>query len=390
VSRRAGGRIRSPFVAVAALAAVLGMGIPAAVTSAYLTAQGTATASSSVGDWCTVPSPSGHKNVYRLSDFTSVNAPDAGGGSTAVRMLILPVVNDGSYAPVQPVPGGTAGQVGARLWSCTEPMSASDAIKLTSWRGAYGGTQSFNWTVAPGGTVSFPQARLAATGALTNAATTATTSPGAELRDLHRGVNHLGGQSGTNADPVTMRYSWLLTSGRTKGADYRADPVCAAKTCQVTPGAGVTGFGNVFSGDDDAPAANAVSGNSATYLAEKYYADGGVWPQTTTQVQQLQCRSRTRLLTIIPFGDWGDWEDAQGSSCPANTLLTEYESRTITKNVTADAAPTAVPTVLQPAGAASVDSLLRDTTGTKIQWVVLEWWGSDAPPADLEVEVFVV
>ncbi|MBG6238784.1 hypothetical protein IWX78_001756 [Mycetocola sp. CAN_C7] len=397
-------QFRMPSVAVLAALAVTAMiavGLPASTTAASLTASGSATTSAGMGSWCSVPNPSVSGNVYSLSDFTEIQAPesttDTGAAKTTVRMLVLPVVNDGSFDPVEPLPaqvGGVDNQLGVRLWSCTPGMSSTQSIKLTAWRGSYTATaaSAWVWDVAPT-SVSFAQARLNAGANLAiNGATTTTTRPGTEVRDAHRGINNLGGQSGANADPVTMRYSWMLTNGRTKNADFTNDPACASKTCHVDGGAGVTNYNNVFSGVDTAAASNAVFQNSTTYLAEKYYSGAGTWPSTTTTTTQLQCSSQTRERIWFWYTDWSAWSawtDATGTACPANTDLRQYRSQTVPRTVTVDSVPTVTPTVIAPKGSNTNDALLRDTTGTLIQYVVLEWWGTGTPPADLEVEVFV-
>ncbi|GHD45013.1 hypothetical protein D9V29_02590 [Mycetocola manganoxydans] len=385
---------RTAIVAAAAVVTMIGIGLPASTTGAHLTIKAAVVhASSGVGTWCSVPNPAVASNVYKLSEFTEIQAPesttDPRAGKTTVRMLVVPVVNDGSFEPVEPLAphiGGVENQLGVRLWSCTPGMSATQSIKLTAWRGNYATTaaSAFVWDAAPSATVPFARARLNTDALLAiNGSTTNSTRPGVELRDAHRGINRLGGQSGANADPLTMRYSWMLTNGRTKNADFANDPFCASKTCRVDGGSGATNYNNVFSGVDTAAAANAVHRNSTTYLAEKYYSASGAWPTTTTTVQQLQCRSK--LL-------WEDWRDNwynSSTACPRSSTWTQYQSREIDVTVTADASPTATPTVVLPKGSSSVDSLLRDTTGTKVQYVVLEWWGAGTPPEDLEVEVFV-
>lgn len=384
---------RIAAIATLAAAAMIVVGLPAATTGAHLTASDSVTGAAGIGNWCSVPNPTVSTNVYKLSDFTEIQAPEsttnASAAKTTVRMLVLPVVNDGSFDPIEPLPaqvGAVDNQLGARLWSCTPGMSSTQSIKLTAWRGNYASTSAsaWVWDAAPTAAVPFAQARLNTSATLAiNGATTNSTRPGVEIRDAHRGINGLGGQSGANADPVTMRYSWMLTNGRTKNADFTNDPACASKTCHVDGGAGVTNYNNVFSGVDTAPASSAVFQNSTTYLAEKYYSGAGVWPTTTTTTTQIQCRSR------YVWESWSDNWSNSASACPENNFLRQYQQREIQVPVTVDSAPTATPTVIAPRGTSSIDSVLRDTTGTKIQYVVLEWWGTGTPPADLEVEVFV-
>ena len=405
---RAGSALRMPRItAIAAMAALtmIVVGLPAATTGAHLTASDTATGAAGVGNWCSVPNPTVSKNVYKLSDFTAISAPEAAnnGTTSAVKMLIIPVVNDGSFDPIEPLPAQVSAvdnQLGVRLWSCTPTMSTTQSIKLTAWRGNYAApnASSFAWDVAPSASVSFAEARLKSTSTLSvNTPTSSSTLPGVELRDLHRNINKLGGVTG-GTDPVTMRYSWMLTSGRTEGASYTSDPACASKTCHVDGASGVTDYNSVFSGIDTAAAVNAVSKNSTTYLAEKYYSSTGAWPTTSTTTNQLQCSTRTRTRQWDQrnqewdYGTWSSWSsyvNATGTNCGTNSSTVEYRSQTVPITGVADAAPTVAPTVLDPKGTSTNDALLRDTTGTKIQYVVLEWWGTGTPPADLEVEVFV-
>ena len=391
--------LRMPLTTAIAATVVLTaivVGFPAATTGAYLTATDAATSAAGMGNWCSVPNPAVSKNVYKLSDFTAIAAPEASnnGSTSAVQMLVLPVVNDGSFDPIEALPAqipAVDDQLGVRLWSCTPNMSQTQSIKLTAWRGNYAAlnANSFLWNVAPSATVSFAEARLRSTSTLAvNTATNSSTIPGVELRDLHRNINKLGGLTG-GTDPVTMRYSWMLTTGRSEGATSTSDPACASKTCHVDGAGGVTNYNTVFSGVDTAAAVNAVSKNSTTYLAEKYYAASGAWPTTTVTQNQLQCSFRSRSNPGSPWSGWSAYTDATGPSCPSDTTRIEYRDRTILETVTVDAAPTVTPTVIAPKGASTIDSVLRDTTGTKIQYVVLEWWGAGTPPADLEVEVFI-
>lgn len=391
--------LRMPLTTAIAATAVLTLivvGMPAATTGAYLTADDTTTGATGIGNWCSVPNPAVSKNVYKLSDFTAINAPEASnnGTTSSVRMLVLPVVNDGSFDPIEALPAqvpAADNQLGVRLWSCTPSMSETQSIKLTAWRGNYAApnANTFAWDVMPTASVSFAEARLTSTSNLSvNTATSSSTFPGVELRDLHRNINRLGGVTG-GTDPVTMRYSWMLTTGRSEGAGYTSDPACANKTCHVDGAGGVTNYNTVFSGVDTAAAANAVSKNSTTYLAEKYYAASGAWPTTTATQDQLQCSYRYRSNPGSQWSGWSEYVDTAGTSCPDDTNRIDYRSRTVQETVTVDAEPTATPTVIAPRGTSTIDSVLRDTTGTKVQYVVLEWWGTGTPPADLEIEVFV-
>src|SRR5690606_19878467 len=159
---------------------------------------------------------------------------------------------------------------------------------------------------------------------------------------------------------ITIRYSWMLTNGRTKNTDFANDPACASKTCRVDDGTGVTNYNNVFSGAATATASSAGHRNSNTYMDEKDYSELGIWPTTTTSLPQLQCRSKYL---------WEDWKDNwynSSAACPRSSLVTQYQSREVDVTVTVDAEPTATPTVILPKGSSSVDSILRDTTGTKI------------------------
>lgn len=321
-----------------ALAAILAtalllVGIPAATTGAFLTSRANvSTPAAAIGEWCAVPSPATHSNVYTLKDFPAVTVPASGGGSTTMRVLELPVVRDASFAPTQAV-AGSRGQLGIRLWSCSDTSRLSGTVKATSWRGDYDNGQSFAWSAAPA-LGSFASARLnPASNGLVNANTTSSTNPGAELRDLHRGLNSLGGRSFLQADKVTMRYSWLLESFRSAG-NPASDPSCGSQLCELRPGDGAA-LSTAFSNSSTSVPTTGSPGRVATYGAEKYWSAGGRWGCFL-------------------------------SAC----------------------APSA--SILDPAAGMSVDDLVRDSTGTALQWVVLEWRATAEVPADLAVEVYVI
>jgi hypothetical protein len=247
-------------------------------------------------------------------------------------MIELPVVRDASYAPVQTV-AGSRGQLGIRLWSCSDTSRLAGQLKVTSWRGDYDDGQAFAWTTAP--TLgSFATARLnpASTG-IVNSTTTAATNPGAELRDLHRGLNALGGRGFLQADKVTMRYSWLLDSYRSAG-NPAADPSCGSQTCEIRPSDGAA-ISSAFSNASTSVPATGTPGRTATYGAEKYWSSGGRWG--------------CFFVACAPSGS-----------------------------------------ILDPVAGMSVDALVRDATGTDLQWVVLEWRSTADVPADLAVEVYVI
>jgi hypothetical protein len=320
-------------ILAASLAAVLlVIGIPAAGTGAYLTSTKNVTATAALGEWCGVPSSATHKNVYPLADFPAVTVPAAGGGTTSVRMIELPVVRDASFAPVQAV-SGSRGQLGVRLWSCSDTSALAGQVKATSWRGDYANRQAFTWTTAP--TLgSFASARLnPASSGIVNAATSASTNPGAELRDLHRGLNSLGGRGFLQADKVTMRYGWLLESFRSAN-NAAAEPSCGGQLCALRPGDGAA-LSTAFSNTSASVPATGTPGRTATYGGEKYWSAGG------------------------------SWGCAFFACAPSSSIL-------------------------DPVTGASVDSLVRDTSGSDLQWVVLEWRGTATVPADLAVEVYVI
>src|SRR5690606_508396 len=148
-------------------------------------------------------------------------------------------------------------------------------------------------------------------------------------------------------------------------------------------GDGVAGLGKAFSHNGLGPVSPAVTENSVTFLAQKYYSS----------IEQTQCRSQT---WFFGWSTWGEWEDVSGPACSSNTLVKRWDSpRTVDKAVVAGTRPTATDTVLAPvASSDTVQSLLQDKSGTKVQYVVLEWWGTvptanGKPMPDMEVEVFV-
>jgi hypothetical protein len=332
-SRSRRSRTLGTALATAAATVLLLVGIPAATTGAYLTSKvNVSTTAPTIGEWCAVPSSTTHANVYPLKDFPTVTVPASGGGTTPMRVLELPVVRDASFAPVQAV-AGSRGQLGIRLWSCSDTSRLSGQVKATSWRGDYDGGQSFNWTAAP--TLgSFASARLnPASNGIVNANTSSSTNPGAELRDLHRGLNGLGGRGFLQADKVTMRYSWLLESFRSSG-NPASDPYCGSQLCELRPGDGAA-LSTAFSNASTSVPTTGTPGRVATYGAEKYWSAGGRWG--------------CFLSVCAPSGS-----------------------------------------ILDPAAGNTVDDLVRDTSGTALQWVVLEWRATAEVPADLAVEVYVI
>lgn len=320
-------------IAAALMALLVLVGIPAATTGAYLTSKANvSTSAATIGDWCAVPSAATHPNVYPLKEFPSVAVPAAGGGSTTMRVLELPVVRDSSFAPVQAI-AGARGQLGVRLWSCSDTSHLAGMIKATSWRGEYNNGQQFAWSTAPV-LGSFAAARLnPASSGIVNANTTSSTNPGAELRDLHRGLNSLGGRGFLQADKVTMRYSWLLESFRSTGS-AGSDPYCGSQLCELRPGDGAA-LTTAFSNSGASVPATGTPGRASSFGAEKYWSNGGRWG----------------CLLVV---------------CSPS------------------------PSILEPPTGMSLDSLTRDTTGVALQWVVLEWRAPTDIPADLAVEVYVI
>lgn len=385
---------RMPHIAALALAAVLSLvvvGLPASTTGAQLSASAPVKkVSSGVGNWCSVPNPGLKRNLYKLSEFPTVEVPDTASTRTSVKMLVIPVVNNSDFDPTggeNSVAGAQPGQLGVRLWSCTDPSALSSvSIKATAWRGSYDASNFVSQTL-PSATNKFASARLNPSGGLTAGATQPGTVAGAELRDLHRGKNLQAAE--TTVDGVTARYSWILSNGRDKSmTNHKKAPACvtAGSRCVVTPtsgGDGAAGLAKAFSNNGSGPASPAVSENSVTFLAQKYYSS----------IKQVQCRSQS---WFFGWGAFGAYQDVTGPSCPANTLTTRWDvPRTVDKTVVAGTRPAAMDTVLAPvASTDTVDSLLQDESGTKIQYVVLEWWGT-VPTRDgklmpdMEVEVFV-
>lgn len=295
-------------LAVGALA-LLAVGIPTAVTGANFTAQAQASAAIGMGQWCSTPNPTTKKNVHPLSTLPSV---------AGTRMIIVPVVPAGEYLATDTP--AESGRLGIRVWGCGDVTNS--ALKVTAWRGS-GAPTAGDWITAPANG-SYASARLNPAGTL-----------GTELRNLHSGSSVPGGvDPSTGVNASTSRYSWLLDSTRDRGAKSAANPACGNKSCVVAPSKTGASFSSALSLNEAAPASGAVVGNSVTYLASKYYAEGGTWPV-----------------------------NANGSA----------------------AAPAASPTKVASPGFANP---LADTSGRLLQWVVIEWTGATPPPS-VEVEVFV-
>lgn len=346
------------FAVIAAFALLLG-GIPTAVTGAYLTATATASATTAVGSWCGVPDSATNANVYPLNSFTSVTA-----NGTTSRMMIVPVVNNGDFAATSAV-AGDAGQLGIRLWSCT-PNALTGTVKATAWRGV--GTAAS----VSGYSTSMAQVR----------ANPAASGLGAELRDLHRAATSTTAKDTTSGMNLTAsRYTWLLDSTRTSGADSTSVPTCADRTCAVAPSKTGTAFGSAFSGSESAATANAVQGNSATYLGGTYYPKNGAWPTTSRTLTQTEINRCNYFLSWLLNPSECSWSQrwAPGSTTTTTTVQVDNDPVVYPKVLTAT--PTAT--------AAQRTAAMNDTTGDVVQWVVLEWTGSTVPATDMEIEVYV-
>ncbi|MCS4277323.1 hypothetical protein M2390_002527 [Mycetocola sp. BIGb0189] len=302
-------KFRPRLIALGVGLALAAVGIPTAVTGAYLTTTVTAGADTALGTWCSVPDPAKKSNVYALSDFQSV-------GSS--RVLIVPVVRSAQFASTEGIANTTDG-LGVRLWGCADKIPAG-SVRVSAWRGT-GAPAAGDWSVAPAGG-NLAAARLNPAGAL-----------GSSLRALAGGTDGQAIDPATGVAASTSRYSWLVDSTRNRGNQAGAVPACGGTNCVVAP-AGAATLDSVFSGNAAAAPSGAVHGNSAVYLAGNYYAPGGTWPKT-----------------------------------PAGT----------------DAPASAHPTVLTPPAAGT--NPLEDTTGSVLQWVVLEWTGAQVPPS-FEIEVF--
>lgn len=351
-------RATALFAVIAAFALLLG-GIPTAVTGAYLTASATASSAAAVGNWCGVPDSATNANVYPLNTFTSVTA-----SGTTSRMMIVPVLNNGDF-DASSAATGADGQLGVRLWSCT-PTALTGTVKATAWRGV--GTAAN----VSGYSTSMAQARV----------NPAASGLGAELRDLHRAATSTTTKDTTSGMNVTSsRYTWLLDSTRTSGADFASVPACADRTCAVAPSKTGTSFANAFSGTESATTANAVQGNSATYLGGTYYPKNGAWPTTSRTLTQTEINKCNYFLSWLFNPSECSWSQrwAPGSTTTTTTVQVDNDPVVYPKVLTAT----------NTATAAQRTAALNDTTGDVVQWVVLEWTGSTIPATDMEIEVYV-
>lgn len=296
--------MRHPVRWLIATLALLLFVLPVAGTTAFLTAEATTPQTQSgTGRWCAVPAPENRSNVYRLADF-----PHYSGQNT--RMVIIPAVHNGDFGPVN-----GSGTLGVRLWAChASSLPATGQVKVTAWRND-GSDGTPQWLSRDG--TGAAQHRLDPNNGF-----------GAEIRELHRtGSNPGGGANVISQD--RSRYSWLLSSGRTRSTPT-AFPSCATILCiiDIDPHPSLP---NAFVPDS---ATGRPHNNSVTYLGAKYWSGGGNFTP-----------GERYPLTMQPYtGPAPPWADGGGP-------------------------------------------LSQD--GRQVQWVVIEAWGVSTTPQDLVVEVFI-
>lgn len=311
-----------PLVLAALLVCAL-LVLPTATTGAFLTDSSPAPAAAGgTGKWCSVPNHQLKPNVYRLRDFEAADYP----GNPTTRMLAVPVVHNGDYAPTAAVPGVTAGSgtLGVRLWACNPASlgtTSAPSLKITSWRRSTADTQPVSWKAAATSPLSPQYANTLAAQRLDLGS-----GWGRRLQQLHR----LGGGSSNDnvSGSVRAQYGWLLEHGRTK-TNPAAAPSCTTNACSFSSG-DAPSWPNAFQPDSGATRDYT---NSVTYLGGKFWTGTGVWP-------------------------------SRGAPTASALQLSPYS-----------------PTRAEAAA---------NTNGQQVQWVTMEWWTTaPATYDDVVVEVFV-
>lgn len=281
--------------------------VPTSLTAAYLTAERTAEQTTGgVGRWCSVPTPEKQSNVYRLSDMPYYSSSES-------SLAIVPVVNNGEYGPT----GGT-GRLGVRLWTCNANLASDSHVKVTAWRNE--GDASANKVWLPPRGESFASHRLDPTQGF-----------GQEITELHRTGSNPGGGANIVA-PDRSRYSWIVSSDRTKSNRTASDTCRTTTLCIIDVDAAPT-FANGFNSDTSGSRSRS---NSVEYLASGFWAGSGQFSPGDPKDVNLDVYPETAPRP--PFSN------GQGPS---------------------------------------------STDGRQIQWVIMEWWGSTTPSDDMVVEVFV-
>jgi hypothetical protein len=328
--------VRRRGVAALVLLAAAVLLLPVQGTLAYYTAQATGTdAGAGTGAWCAVPSSVSESRLVRLSSLSTVTAGSA--YAAIVPVSYNAAWNDGT------APAGTAASktLGIRVWGCQE--SPAGSIRVTAWSGPTGvGTTTAltpTWTAGAGAVA--PGTRLDPTQGLgsTIIGYASSASVGATINGL----------TGVGAG-AARQYSWLVANGRTKTATT-ASPSLASCTRLLSAVTGST-----------CTIAMAGTPTNATVAS--------VFPTTPWAAGAPSSVSYTAATAALQSSTgWASGTGYLDESCVAGLLLCSVQE-----------APTAMaPQTTSPA--------VTSTNGNALQWVVVQWYGSALPGADLAVEI---
>jgi hypothetical protein len=226
--------------------------------------------------------------------------------------------------------GGTsAATLAVRLWGCqTGSTMPTGTLRVTSW--ANPGTGSLPAATFLAGSTAAPATRLNPASAL-----------GTQLSNLATAANVDGSTVLLSASDA-RRFSWLLSSGRTLVAPTVAPAPCTYLLAALALCALPLGPDQQYSAVFNTSAFTGTGPTGAAYAAQTY--------------------------AVQSASGWG-------------TLLASFNQSCVLLSCTQVAAPTSM--------TATTNTTLTSTNGNILQWVVITWTGTTAPPPDLEVEVFL-
>lgn len=326
-------RPRSRMIVPLALAAVFSvvlLALPARGTGATWTTTTTASgASAGTGQWCAAPDPSEVGARYiRLSTVTT-------NVGTNQQMAIIPVANNAAWG------GGTGSKtLGVRLWGC-QTTPPSDSLRVTAWSNP---ATALGTTWLAGGAVA-PASRL-------NPASAA----GADLKSRAQLATTTASLTLLTSVPSgdLRRYSWLIAGGRTSSAPTTDPTACTYLTTALgalTCNAQITNSSNTdssFAGLFNVAPWSGSTITPTTYTANTWAVQSATGWGTSTGWLNVSCGVLGLLI------------------CGTNATPT-----TLTGTSLSDA------------------TLLASNNGNLLQWLVIQWTGTTAPPSDLVLEVFL-
>lgn len=317
-------------VALAAGLALLLLSLPTEGTDALWTTTTTAsTAAAGTGQWCAAPDPSEvGARFIRLSSITT-------NVGTNQYMAIIPVANNAAWGG----DGSTSRTLAVRLWGCqTAPVGS---LRVTAWSNP---NTALAVTMLTGSTVA-PASRLNPASGL-----------GAKLKTLAQSASisaTTAAVTGTTSGDLRA-YSWLISGGRTSAAPT-TDPAACTYTLSV------------LVGETCGPVALTNSSGSDATFAQLF----NVTPWSTSTITSTTYSARTWALQSA-----SGW-DTSGAWLNVTCGL-----------IVVGCSTNAAPTTLTPTSVADL-TLAPSANGNLLQWVVVQWTGTTAPPSDLVLEVFL-